>query len=160
MGDAPMVIESADHVALAERLARVIGSVAHRDVKPENPEPAAEHPLWCAFETDPHSEHPFHGPRGTEAEAQARAEEMRADGCDATVRRCRQVRASEVLRHAVEYLVDHINDDPYDLAVDGAPCYGGWDSPIASVREGADLSALDGLIEIKRWLIEPEGATP
>lgn len=139
-------------VDLAERLAKVIGSVAHRDVKPENP-----FPQWCAFETDPRSETAFHGPRDTKALAEAEAEALRAEGHAVDVRRCRRVTVTDdLVRWVAEQLVEHVNEDTSVLTdVDGAMCYGDWESEIASLRD-----ALDARVEIKLWIIEPEGAAP
>lgn len=115
--------------------------------------PVPTFPQWCAFETDPRSEHAFHGPHDTKDDAIAEALLLRLEdpGLEVAVRRCRRVRVTDALaRWAAERLVDHINDDTMVLAdADGVTCYGDWENQIASLRED-----LDARVKLKLWLIE------
>lgn len=130
--------------------------------------PAHAFPLWCAFESDRDVERPFHGPYETEAAAESAAVELRAEGREATIRRCRRVRASECVRMKwqIERIVDEIQDDPGGGKVGESGVYvlGGFDVPWARVCKDADESALDSaidtLIEIEAFEVEPEGAAP
>jgi hypothetical protein len=149
----------ASRAALTERLAGVIQGVTRRDVKPVHP-----FPLWCAFETDPQEELPFHGPHETKEDAVAAGLLLRLETpVEVKARRCRRVRASEcaTMWWHLEQIVDAIQDEPRGKIEDhGVYVLGGFEVPWARQREGADPSVLDNLIEVDAFEVEPEGATP
>lgn len=142
-----------------EAIGRAVLLVAGASKSQEHP-----FPLWCIDRGTGDDENRMWGPFELRADAQARIGQLRADevvGPLARVRRCRRVKASEILgsfgvEWIAEYWDERVGEGEGDYS--SAP-WGQWDDSMVDIdieKTDAAIRALDDAIPIRAWVCEPD----
>ena len=100
---------------------------------------AQRYPLWCVNTQDPHSTGRYKGPFVRKRDAlQACRESLESGETDATIRRCRRLRPSEIQgpTDAAEVMLS-ISD-----SVDSEEAWGDFDIQLCRAKQPAEIQAL------------------